>query len=298
MERYAKLLVSEISQIETKTFTIEEFDCNVKFSFDLVPCDMKWAAAFSGELLNSAFYFSPFGNVNADDKFQVKGSLGTAGSCTWNPWLFQDRLETASKVDSKEKELEKSSYAKSTKRNKILNFIRNENSRQEFQPMLGKLVDNMYAEPLHNGNNAWQQLHELMLQHAVAKSHILKSCCTLAGLKKCPFLSHLSTLKWFCQGRNGSLSYRFTGKETKKMCHHFMSLVTAISSENDTPENELHVCTFAFVRLQLRNATSKFSRTIIDDDVLQDLKFFLVKLFLALLYLCFCLFYEVHAISL
>ena len=34
----------------------------------MVPSDMKWASTFSGELANSAFYFSPFGNVNADNK--------------------------------------------------------------------------------------------------------------------------------------------------------------------------------------------------------------------------------------
>ena len=42
--------------------------------------------------------------------------------------------------------------------------------------MLGQLVNKVYAEPLHNANNAWQQLSQLILQHACAKSAIPKAC--------------------------------------------------------------------------------------------------------------------------
>ena len=36
---------------------------------------MKWAATFCGEISNSAFYFSSFGNVNDDNKSTIDGSL-------------------------------------------------------------------------------------------------------------------------------------------------------------------------------------------------------------------------------
>ncbi|KAK2564070.1 hypothetical protein P5673_012291 [Acropora cervicornis] len=78
--------------------------------------------------------------------------------------------------------------------------------------------------------------------------------------------------KLFCQGRNGTLSYRFTGKETRIMCQNFMKLVKAVSSEQDTPIQSLQINTFAFVGLQLRVATSRFSRANIDQKVLQELK--------------------------
>ncbi|KAJ7354892.1 hypothetical protein OS493_029451 [Desmophyllum pertusum] len=57
---------------------------------------MKWASTFSGELPNSAHYFSPFGNVSNDDKSTL-GSLGTSADCTWKSWSYDERLKTAAK---------------------------------------------------------------------------------------------------------------------------------------------------------------------------------------------------------
>ena len=62
--------------------------------------------------------------------------------------------------------------AESTKRTKLLDYIRSLNSRQETTPLLGPLVDKIFAEPLHNSNNACQQLHEFMLVHANDKSKL------------------------------------------------------------------------------------------------------------------------------
>ena len=49
---------------------------NVKFSFELLPSDMKWLAPMGRELCISAFYFSSFGNVCEETKATVNGSLG------------------------------------------------------------------------------------------------------------------------------------------------------------------------------------------------------------------------------
>lgn len=285
MVRYAKKLVKDISLIESKVYSLPGIDFRVKFSFELVPSDMKWASTFSGELPNSAFYFSPFGDVNSDNKYTVNGSLGTEASCTWKPWDYNRRLEVAAKVEEKREKLERSQYADSTKRNKLLDHIRNQKSRQEYLPILGKLVDAIYAEPLHNANNAWQQLNVLILEHAIAKSNIPKSCTNPSELPDCQFISYLSALKqmnakrlykkvkkWFSQGQKGSLSYRFTGKETKIFCHKFQYLIDAIRRQEDTPTDNLRICEFAYVGVQLRDATSIFSRVSIDDDVLKELK--------------------------
>ena len=51
-----------------------------------------------------------------------------------------------------------------------------------------------------------------------------------------------------------------------------MKLLKAVSSEQDTPIQSLQINTFAFVGLQLRVATSRFSRVNIDQKVLQELK--------------------------
>jgi hypothetical protein len=75
--------------------------------------------------------------------------------------------------------------------------------------------------------------------------------------------------KWFAQGRNGTLTYRFTGKETKIMCNKFMVILNSISFESDTTLQKLQICTFAYIGLQLRDAISRFSRVNIDDCVNQ-----------------------------
>jgi chorismate mutase len=97
--------------------------------------------------------------VNCDNKFTVNGSLGTSDECTWKPWSYTDRLQIATKVATKKQELDQTALADSTKRSKVLNYIRSLNSRQEHVPVLGHLVEHIFAEPLHNTNNAWQQLH-------------------------------------------------------------------------------------------------------------------------------------------
>ena len=60
------------------------------------------------------------------------GSLGTGENATWKPWNYQQRLDVADSVKSLKEELESTRYAKSTKRNKVLGHIRENNSRQEY----------------------------------------------------------------------------------------------------------------------------------------------------------------------
>ena len=57
----------------------------------------------------------------------------------------------------------KSSYAESTKSNKLLTFIKSNSSRQEYEPILGQLVNKVNSKPLHNENNVWQQLFIYLL---------------------------------------------------------------------------------------------------------------------------------------
>ena len=79
----------------------------------------------------------------------------------------------------------------------VLNFIKSNSSRQEYEPILGQLVDKVYAEPLHNGNNAWQQLHEAMLSHSISKVTSQPHVTTLPNCPSVHFhfiLQHLR--KW------------------------------------------------------------------------------------------------------
>ncbi|CAB3999671.1 Hypothetical predicted protein, partial [Paramuricea clavata] len=96
MQRYARKLVSDIAYIEKQTYKIKAFD--VKFTVDLLPSDMKWLSFMGGELNNAAYYFSPFGDVNNDNKMASNGSLGEDASCTWHPWVYNDRIKLVSEM--------------------------------------------------------------------------------------------------------------------------------------------------------------------------------------------------------
>ena len=91
--------------------------------------------------------------------------------------------------------------------------------------VLKEPVDKMYAEPLHNANNGWQQLYGLILSQANDKSGIPSTCTDFSKMPDCPLASQLITLKQigasrlfkkvkklFCQGRKGTFSYHFTGE--------------------------------------------------------------------------------------
>lgn len=84
------------------------------------------------------------------------------------------------------------------------------------------MIDNIYAEPLHNGNNAWQQLQAHILTHSNGKSSIPSSCTDgfLIEFPEFALALHLATLKkigatrlykkvkkWCAQGRKENLLY-------------------------------------------------------------------------------------------
>ena len=107
MFKFAQKLVFDVAYIEKQFYVLPGSKTKARFTVELFPSDMKWAATFSRELSNAAHFFSPFGNVSESDKCTVNGCLGPAETCTWKPWLNQDRLEVAAKVTAKKEELEK-----------------------------------------------------------------------------------------------------------------------------------------------------------------------------------------------
>lgn len=109
-----------------------------------------------GELSNAAYYFSSFGNLCERTKATVNGSLRKGDQNTWQPWSYEKRLEVAAKFAERKQQLQESSYAESTKRKYVLDFIKDQKTRQEFEPTIGQIINAGYAEPLHNGNNGWQ----------------------------------------------------------------------------------------------------------------------------------------------
>ena len=273
-----------MSYIETKTFNI--LGRSIQFKFSLIPCDMKWLATFSGEVSNAFYYFSSFGNVSKGDSDAINGSLGNKADDTWHPWNYKTPLEKAEKVKNYKKRLEEKNYKPSTERDKTLKFMKEEETRQEFKPILGELIDNAYAEPLHNTNNAWQQYNNLLLKEAINKSQFPSN----AKLGELPegnvFRKFVYAIKndvkatrvfkkirkWFNNGMKGTFEYRFTGKDSKAYCRKFMHLVVALKQDDDKENDNLKLCVFSFLGVQLREAVSLFSRVDPPEDYLEALK--------------------------
>ena len=109
-------------------------------------------------------------------------------------WVYEEWLQVATKVKAKRKELGQTGLGKSTKRTKLLDYIKSLNSHQDITPLLGPLVEKIFAKPLHNSNNACQQLHELMLVHANDNSKLAPNCTNpVRDVLGCALASHLTT---------------------------------------------------------------------------------------------------------
>lgn len=284
MKLYAKKLVSDIAYVESKNYNVAGYP--VQFKFTLVPSDMKWLATFAGELSNAAHYFSSFANVHVGNKDTVNGAIGEGREFTWQPWNYNDRLAVAARVKAKQNELDATRLAPSTKRSKLTQFIKDQKSRQESEPIIAHLVDYAFAEPLHNSNNAWQYINSLLLEEAVSRSNISVAGCDVSALPdKTPLKKFVLSvkndvgatrlykkiIKWLKEGRKKKFEYRFTGKETKCFCHKFMFLIDSLKRENETDRELLRLMSVAFAALQLREAVSKFSRVETDAAICEEL---------------------------
>lgn len=91
MFKFAQKLISDAAYIEKQIYVLPDSKTKARFTVELIPCDMKWAATFSGELSNAARFFSPYRTVSESNKCTVNGCLGPAETCTWKPWLYHDR---------------------------------------------------------------------------------------------------------------------------------------------------------------------------------------------------------------
>ena len=284
MKLYAKKLVSDIAFVESGRYTVAGYP--VQFKFRLVSSDMKWLATFAGELSYAAHYFSSFANVHDGNKYTVNGTIGESEEFTWQPWNYNDRLTVAARVKVKENELNATHLAPSTKRSKLAQFIKDQKSRQECEPIIAHLVDFTFSKPLHNSNNAWQYIHSILLEEAISGSNIpvmgvdLSTLPDETPLKK--FVLSIKNVgasrlckeikKWLKEGRKKKFEYRFTGKETKCFCHKFMFLIDSLRRENDMGPESLRLMSVAFAALQLRDAVSKFSRVETNAAICQELK--------------------------
>ena len=286
VEQFTLQLTSKIEAIEKKTYTVSEKQ--VTFTFELVPSDMKFLAFLNGELNNAATYFSSFANVSKEDCVTLNGKFGLMNDCKWKPWPYKDRLNIAKQVESFKAKLP-SSLAASTKRTKITKFIASNKSRQEFQPLIGKLCDKEVVEPLHLKNNGVQHLHTMLLNLAISSSNLPQKISSLSDLSPaCAMSRYMKALecdvkagrlkkqlgKWMLEDRSKDkdFSYRLTGKDSRLILHGFMYLVNAIRGDSDDPKLLMKLLFIVFIAMKLRDCASIFSMYHITQPAIDELK--------------------------
>lgn len=288
VRKYCQFLCNEISEIEKKVFEIEGLP--VTFKCAELPNDMKMLAMLGGELPNSARFFSTFADVSKDNCTDLKGTFLSHPSLSqgstirpprtqtmWKPWKYEERIKIANEVVKFKKSLSEKQLKEKKFRSKVTEFIARKNSRQEFVPLIGKLIDLAHVEPLHIKNNAWQYFFKGVLKEAVGKSNLSDSCKKFADIPNDSIVSRVVTAlkfevkakclarkvkKWYdeTQGKGQDLQYRFTGKDSRLLCHNFMRLIKWLSSENDSHQQRKTVLIFAYLGLRLRDCVSLFSR--------------------------------------
>ena len=80
---------------------------------------------------------------------------------------------------------------------KVTEYIAGQKSRQEFSPLVGKLIDKAQVEPLNLKNNAWTYFLKVILKEAVGKSNIPSACKTFSQVQKdCCFAGIVNALKY------------------------------------------------------------------------------------------------------
>ena len=105
MFKFAQKLVLDVhvAYIEKQMYVLPDSKTKARFTVELIPSDMKWAATFSGELSNAAHFFSPFGNVTESNKCTVNGCLGPAETCTWKTMVVSGSVRGGCKSHCKKR---------------------------------------------------------------------------------------------------------------------------------------------------------------------------------------------------
>ena len=158
-------------------------------------------------------------------------------------------------------------------RTKVFSYIASLKSRQEFEPILGLVIQNAKCDSLHVGNNCWGHWQKLLFTHVLAKAKIPSSTKSVFELPednsiqkhlkafwfklKCKKL-YKKILRWFKEKRKSSpFEFPFTGEESKTFCDAFMYLVAAqIKEGNIDQAKRFFVLSLGRMSLHLRNSLS------------------------------------------
>lgn len=297
VRRFVLQLMKDIDRIEKTIFDISCSDGSIrqiKFLISEYPNDMKMLCFLTGELSNSATYFSSFADVSiqslkSDDA--LSGTFGPESSNKWKPWKYDHRVKVAAAVEKFKTKVSKEKISESTRRSKITAFISQQKSRQEFVPILGKCVDRIHVDPLHLKNNACAHAHrqflcELLNQcsrdvsgfssfsklppHSKMVRYVqtLRTKCNLPRVAK-------KVIKWFEDSKGSqkdSFDYGFTGKDSRMFLHNFMYLIELLEEGSDGQRHQQRLYALAYIFLCLRDSVSLFCRINITNEQVSSLK--------------------------
>ena len=268
---------------------------DVKFRISELPNGMKMLSFLAGELSNSATHFSTFADVSSDTMTKLDGTFGMDGRALWKPWKYENRIKVVKQVDVFKKSLEKKKMAESTRRVKVTSFIAQKHRRQEFEPVVGKLINRAHVDPLHLKNNACAHAHKHLLSEVIAMSKLTDEINSFSQVPAhSPFNRYIAAMracglfrlakkvtKWFDETKaNGkSFDYRFTRKDSRLFLVHFMSLISAVKSRANAGRETTILHVTAYICLCLRDCVSLFSRLAISDEPLSKLKTLCTKYF-------------------
>ena len=173
VRQYVSTLLADIKLLECKIFEVTVGSKIVKAEFKLqaLPNDMKMLCFLSGELSNSARYFTTFANVTKFDSNDIRKHFDmNAESADWHPFKYEKRVQDAKRVAIKKSELKNKNVKPSTLRTNITTFISNVlHSRQEEIPLLEQYIDLARCEPLHLKNNVVKELFMKVLRVVLAQ---------------------------------------------------------------------------------------------------------------------------------
>ena len=212
----------------------------------------------------SAKYFSSFADVSSDNADNIHGTFGREAKNTWKPWEYSDRMKVVKSVEQLKKNISKTNLSDTTKRHKVTSFIAEKKSRQEFEPLLGNIVDRAHVDPLHLKNNACAHAHRYLLNEVISHSNLTETIFSKIPASS-PFARYVNAMKtkcklsplanrivrWFNEtGANGkAFDYRFTGKDSRLFLQNFMYLIDAVK-QGSRKEHTYHV--LAYFCLTLR----------------------------------------------
>ena len=92
------------------------------------------------------------------------------------------------------------SISEASKRSKITKVIAGKKSRQEFVPLLGRVIDRAHVEPLHLKYNICALVHRHILNLVMSMSKLSSSMmCFNKVPRTSPFFIYIDTLRSQCR---------------------------------------------------------------------------------------------------